>query len=378
MKENYNTIIIGGGVAGLTAARFLEDSLLIDSRKEIGQPPPRTGEGISHRALAMQGIAPDSSWISCSIRGVLRITPNGKVLGSIKRKHYAYIIDRLLFEKYLAEQSKADILSGDFAKSFKKENNVWRIETRDGKVFRANYIIGADGASSLVRKKIFGEEIDLLPTIQYLMEFKKELDVNIAKIYLDNDNFPQGYAWIFPKSRYTANIGVVSVNLPKSFSYFLEQIVKPLYGEINIIENRSGVIPSGGPCSKIFKDNVLLVGDAAGLTDPIFRGGMSQAMWSGRIAAQSILNNDADSYEKRIMSMPFATSSLKLASNIFYSLTNNTLNELGEVLENKSMSSLFSWLRLIYYFLEKPYLRKDIFKVIRFFYIWKRSKDYLW
>ena len=121
----------------------------------------------------------------------------------------------------------------------------------------------------------------------------------------------------------------------------------------------------------------MLIGDAAGLADPLFHGGMNQAMTLGRIAAQCILNNEADLYEFKIKSAPLFSPKLIEASKILYSLDNQTLNELGEVL-NKKGSAYLRTLPGVIKALSKPHLRKNVFKVFKFFSIWHQYKNYIW
>ena len=49
-----------------------------------------------------------------------------------------------------------------------------------------------------------------------------------------------------------------------------------------------GTIPISGPRTKTVAGGVILVGDAAGFTSPLFEGGSHLALWSGREAAQTI------------------------------------------------------------------------------------------
>jgi len=376
-EKIYQAIIIGAGAGGLMAGSYLKGALILDKKVKIGRPV-RSGEGISRQALERIGIKPRRQWISAFINVVQRIAPNGKALGRYQ-KNLGYIIDKTKFEEFLARQCKAEIQLRTEVADLEQKDNLWIVKTKDNKIFKSKYLIGADGVHSIVRGKIFKEQLSFLPAIQYLVQLEKKIDTSVAKIYLDNEKFPQGYAWIFPKSKRTANIGLGGKgnHFHEKFKEFLEEVVKKDYGKTKILEKRSGIISYGGTRSALFKDNALLVGDAAGLADPIFLGGINQAMWSGKIAAECILKDDVDLYESRIKSLPFADLRLIKAREIFYSFDNQVFNELGEALEGKGTSYLKSIPGIIK-FLSKPHLRKNLFRIFTFFLIWWGKRDHLW
>ena len=338
MGRSYETIIIGAGPAGLIAGRHLRDALILDKKKEIGKPV-QCGEGISKNALAMQGIKPDNSWICCNIHKVERIMPNGKAIGKFHKDPIGSVIDREKFEKYLAKGAKAEIKLNAKVTDLQFKDNLWEVILEDGEVFQSKYVIAADGPSSIIRRKVFPEnqeKMKFIPTIEYLVEFENEINTKKMNFFLDNKRYVSGYAWIFTKSKNTANIGICGKgNFTENFKEFLESVVRKKYGNYNFLENKSGTIPLAIAWQKIYKNNVFLTGDAAGFADPIFKGGMTQAMFSAKLAARCILDGKEDNYELLIGAAPFANSKLIEASEIFYSLDNDTLNELGEILEEK-------------------------------------------
>jgi digeranylgeranylglycerophospholipid reductase len=378
MRE-YQTIIIGAGPAGLIAGRYLDNALILDKKKEIGKPV-QCGEGISVNALKLQGIELDDSWISCETHKMEMIMPNEKGIGEFYKDICGYVVDREKFEKYLARDIKAEIKLNTKVINLKFNNNLWEVITESGEAFKSKYIIGADGPSSIVRRKVFPEnqdKVDFIPTIEYLIETEKEINIETIKIYLDNEKYNHGYAWIFPKSKNTANVGIGSRgNFSEEFKKFSEKVVEKNYGDYKILENRSGTIPIANISkSRIYKNGAFLIGDAAGLADPIFKGGINQAMISGKTAAECILENNPNLYEVKIKAMPFANEKLLEASDILFNLDNKVLNELGKIFENKEFSyaeTLQGFLKIL---LNLTFL-KNIKKFFILFLMWRKNKDY--
>ena len=380
MEKTYKTIIIGAGPGGLIAGRNLNDFIILDKKSVIGEPV-QCGEGISKKALSMHQINPDKNWISCKINIVERFVPNGKSFGTYHEDHSGYVINRIKFEQSLAEKIKDKIKLNTEVVSIKRSNDFWEVETSNGELFKSKYIIGADGANSIVRKMVFPEvkdKLEFYPGIEYFMETEKELKTDRVKMYFDNKKYNRGYAWIFTKSKNTANIGVCGKNIKMdAFDDFIENIVKKECGELKIIKNKSGFIPILKESFSAYKDNALLIGDAAGFADPFFKGGMNQSMLSGKTAAKCINEKRLKDYEKEINKFPFASKDVLEASEIFYSFENEVFNEIGNTISGKN----FSYLKTPEgqkEIMSNPVLLKNIDELFKFFSVWERSSDYLW
>jgi len=89
------------------------------------------------------------------------------------------------------------------------------------------------------------------------------------------------------------------------------------------------------------------------------------------------LKREIKSYESKIKSMPFADPKLIKASKIFFSFDKQTFSEIGEILEEKG-SHYLKTLPGAIKILSKSHIRKNIFKLSKFFTIWWKNRDYLW
>jgi flavin-dependent dehydrogenase len=384
MKNNdcfYKTIIIGAGPAGLTAGINLKnDFLILEKEKQIGKPIQCVGMSVD--SFKRQNIAEDEKWIKAKIYKIERIMPNNKKLGRYKKNYIGYVVERESFEKHLAKKIKSRIRTNINIIDLFQKNNLWHVIT-DNNVFKSKYLIGADGINSFVRKKVFPqyqEKICFAFGMEYLVQFNQPINLKSIKFYLNNEKYNKGYGWFFPRSEFSANIGVGSENENLDFNQLLEQLIDQIeksYGSYSLVKETKGFTGSMTSFFPLFENNVFLVGDAAGLNDPIFRAGTNQAMISGQIAGQVISNNNPEQYSAKIKSLPFVPTRIKKAADIFYNFDNYLLNEIGDILENKTFSDIKRIPCLIKFLLRKK-TRQNIFNILDFLKTWKKAKKWLW
>ena len=216
--------------------------------------------------------------------------------------------------------------------------------------------------------------------MERLVQFNQSIDLKSIKFYLNNQKYDKGYGWFFPRSEFSANIGVGSENENLDFNQLLEQLLNQIeksYGSYSLVKETKGFTGSMTNFFSLFKNNIFLVGDAAGLNDPIFRAGTNQAMISAKIASQAILNNNPEQYSAKIKSLPFIPPRIKKAADLFYGFDNHLLNEMGNILENKTFSDIKKIPCLIKFLLRRK-TRKNIFNILGFLKTWKKAKKWLW
>jgi len=306
---NYDILIVGAGPAGSSAAleavKYGAKVLLIEKKKIIGEPI-QCAEFIPKLILSKVEISRDS--IVQEIKGMRTYLPNGECVESYLP---GYMLNRSTFDKELAMKaadSRVEVSINTLCISKKKEKILINKNGKEIEVI-AKVIIGADGPKSTVGKWINSVNRDFIIGMQYSVPLVSSLD--FTEVYFDQDFFG-GYGWLFPKGK-SANVGVGIKYNPitktdKSLSSILKKFVKALE-ENGKVKNSpflttSGLIPVGGPLNTV-KDNIMLVGDAAGQTHPITGGGIVQAVIcgkiAGKIAARAIQKEDIEmliDYEK--------------------------------------------------------------------------------
>jgi len=269
--------------------------------------------------LAKLGIEPSSRWVAKELSGVRLVSPNGTDVllddDKVKLPESGYILERKVFDKHMAmdaARAGAKILIKTIATGMVRENGqiVVDVESMDEKFqIKAKIVIGADGPESRV-----GRWADLKTTVKPKnMESCAQFEMaNLEMAYPDCIDFyfgsvaPGGYAWIFPKGDDMANVGlgILTTQTDKTAYEHLLEFVKnnPATRNAQPVELNVGGDPVGGMLKDIIADNVMVVGDAASMVNPLTGGGIISGMTGGMIAGQVAADaiKDKDYSKKRL------------------------------------------------------------------------------
>lgn len=309
LQLSYDLVIVGAGPAGTTAARAASEkgihTLIIEKKSCIGSPV-QCAEHIPK--LLMQQVNFNRRCIAQEVGMMITYMPKGDV---IETKAPGYIIDRSLFDKGLALDAiskGADIMIKTLALS-RCEKGI--IAKTGGKeiIIESKVIIGADGPKSTVGGWINRKNNEFVSAAQCEVLLDKPVESTL--IYFGSE-YTGGYGWLFPKGR-TANVGVgINSNIGRQkLSLCLNHLLDRLQKEKKIrdksaVAYTSGLIPVGGCLDTSPFENILIIGDAAGQTDPVTGAGVPQAVSCGKIAgevaAKAIKENDLailGEYDKR-------------------------------------------------------------------------------
>lgn len=317
-------IVVGAGPSGSTAAIALaqkgHDVLLLD-RQEF--PRDKTcGDGIPAGAievlysLGMREKIKDANFYP--VTKLLLSSPRGYVLRAQLNKGVtgadSHVVPRLKFDALIQEHAV------DSGADFKKAQ-VKDILIEDGKVvgvrarlngvdeeIKAKVVIGADGVTSVVARGLRPDKHEDGHRAIALRTYITDIEVlpNEVEFYLYRGILP-GYAWIFPIGESTANLGLgMRLDRFRDSDKSLEDLVD-IFLEMPAIKerlNRGGELNDtavwqlnfGSQDMQRAYDGALLIGDAAGLINPLTGGGIHNGFISSLRAAdvvdQAIVKND--------------------------------------------------------------------------------------
>ncbi len=313
-EKAYDVVVVGAGPGGTGAAKAAAEAglkvLVLEKRQEIGAPK-RCGEGLSLSTMKRMGIEREDSWVRRRVRGFTAYAPDGRfVRHDYKDGTEGYIIERKVFDKYLAQKaveagariiSRAEVtgLIKDKGKVCGVEAEInWRKER-----ISARIVIAADGVESRISREAGLDTTlklsDAIAGAQFEMA-NVDIDPDRIEMYFGNEIAPGGYVWIFPKGEHTANVGI-GVRKPyakkRAIEYLRDFIEgRPGLKKGSVLEVNSGGVPVGGLMKDMVMDNFMVVGDAAHHVNPIHGGGIGEA-WvggtvAGEIAAEAIKAKD--------------------------------------------------------------------------------------
>jgi geranylgeranyl reductase family protein len=168
--------------------------------------------------------------------------------------------------------------------------------------FSADFLIGADGANSVVAKSLkwpaarCGVALEVEVSLFHgLSQYNNRADFDFAVL-------PFGYGWVFPKSKHLS-CGVFTLNrsapvIRKDYETYIQK--KEFAKNISDSKLSGHLIPLRPVSDTLNTARTILAGDAAGLADPLTGEGISFAIRSGMIAAKSILQSKINRYSEEI------------------------------------------------------------------------------
>ncbi len=337
MKNKYDVLVIGGGPAGAIAAKTAVEkglsACIVEKRPAIGAPV-RCAEGIGKEAL-LEFIEPDPRWISAEMTGADIVAPDGfcmKLGSAMAGSKVGYVLDRKFFDRELvwkAAEAGADVAVKSRASAPIIENGVVKgakIEA-GGKVtsVHAQVVIAADGVESKFSKWCGIDTTvpvrEIMSSVQYVMT-DIDIDPGATVFYLGNEVAPEGYLWVFPKGKRTANVGIGISGRKSGEGHrakdYLDRFVKKTFPHGKTIEFIPGGVSVCRPLPCTVADGLIIAGDAARVVDPLTGGGIYNGMFTGKLAAETAADciGKGDVSKKALMAYDKAWRASKMGKAI--------------------------------------------------------------
>ena len=305
MKYECDVVIVGAGPGGSMAAKFCAKgglkTILIEKKAEIGAPL-RCAEGVSKKWLEEVGIEPDPAWICADMVGAVIRSPSGyefKLDESHAGSEVGYVLERHLFDKALARDA------AEAGAKIMMRTSCTDVIRKDGKLIgikaksmgeeieiHAKAIVAADGYESQVGRWAGIDTTldlnDIDTCLQYRM-VNADIDPEYCEFNIGTSFAPGGYLWIFPKGKGVANVGIgIMAKLCKGGEpkKYLDKFIAedPRFKNSQAVEVVAGMVSTCPGLDCAVDDNIILVGDAARIIDPITGGGICHACRTGMYA----------------------------------------------------------------------------------------------
>lgn len=309
--DEYDVVVVGSGPAGSTTAYQLQqfgyDVLIID--QETFPRDKLCGGLITYKTTQLLSRVYGSDVDELLEEGILDFAAdeyaayfNDDRVIREKIDVPFYFAKRFDYDGWLhdkAVEAGVDAHLGDGVRSV--DVDAGSVETASGRTFNADYVVGADGATSRVRQQLSDEQLvdtsgwneNLAIAVEaYVPRDAVDLSVDYPLLHFGVLNW--GYGWVFPNSdRLLVGVGGLNYKNETGFRELLEEYFDLLQISYSSDDVKGHPIPFGNYLDYPAHDRVLLVGDAAGTVDAITGEGIFYGHRSGELAAWAIKQTDS-------------------------------------------------------------------------------------
>jgi geranylgeranyl reductase family protein len=291
----YDVIVLGAGPAGSTCAYRLASAganvLLLDRARFPRDKP--CGGGVTGRAarLVPFSIGPVVEDTVTSVRMRLGY---GSWFDRGDDGPLVLMTQRVRLDEHLARQAAE--AGADFRDAVKAE----RVEAFDdgvevtagGERYRADALVGADGVNGICARTLgLGGNQAVGVALEANVPYDRLGADYRGRAVLELGVVPGGYGWVFPKGDH-ANVGIGGWERegPRLREHLRRLCAAHGIGSGDLEGLRGYRLPLRSPRSTLARGRAAIVGDAAGLVDPVSGDGMFEAFLSAKLASEAVLD----------------------------------------------------------------------------------------
>ena len=286
---NTEVIVVGAGPSGSTAAREIaargHEVLLLDRARFPRDKP--CGGGVTVRCANLLPFSIEPVVEDVVTHAWLRVR-NGRDIERNAGGVLTYMTQRRRLDAFLVERAQeqgVQFRDGQTVTSVQRlGDGTYEVRTRDD-VHTARVVIGADGANGIVANRLGYDGIpDGAAALEGNLPYPDGVPARFrGRVVLNFGYVPGGYGWVFPKGDHV-NVGVggwkhaAGPRLRAALNHLCA-----LYGlDADRIEGLRGhTLPMAQPGMTIAAQGSAVIGDAAGLVDPLSGEGIYAALASG-------------------------------------------------------------------------------------------------
>jgi geranylgeranyl reductase family protein len=293
--RRFDAIVIGAGPAGSLAAYTLAEhgaAVLLIDRARFPRDKP-CGGGLTIRAVRMLPFSIDPIVEEVIDRLELRLR-YGRRFERVRAKPLAVMTQRSRLDAFLAERAAAagaDFRDGARATTVAVDERGAIVQI-GGRRVQAEVVIGADGANGVTRSL----GLCTRPAYGVALEGNVAYDVPGAERFHHRIAFELGvvgggYGWVFPKgSHLNVGVGGQEREAPALRRHLARLCREHGIPHAQLESVRGYRLPVCRRDAVLARGRGLVVGDAAGLVDPLTGDGIYEALVSGSLAAEATID----------------------------------------------------------------------------------------